>query len=265
YVLRPQGYEMLLASTHDLESEMLAIEAFRTHQVAGIIFMSLSVHYPVEHLLQLKEEGVPFVVINRDLDDDRFNRVELDDHGAAYAATEHLIGLGHAAIGTVSGPLGGVLGLRRRSAIERHAGWQAAMLQHGLLVNPTWIVSGSYTYEGGYHGMQRLLASLEGTTLPSALFVASDVMAVGALKAIYEAELRVPDDIAIITVGDPPFAAYTIPALTTMSIPIVEAGRVAARMLLERIDARKPVQPERVRLNFSLEVRESCGARPRSD
>src|SRR5258708_22674332 len=173
--------------------------------------MSLSVYYPVDHLLQLRNEGVPFVVINRDLDDDRINRVELDDHGAAYAATEHLIGLGHTAIGTISGPLGGEPGVRRRSAIERHNGWQAALSQHGLLLNPNWIVSGSYTYEGGYQGTKHLLASLNGSAMPSALFVASDVMAVGALKAIYEAGLRVPNDIAMITIGDPPFAAYTIP------------------------------------------------------
>ncbi len=260
-ILRTEGYQMLLASAYDLESEVEAVEAFRAHQVAGIIFMSLSVYYPIDHLLQLYEEGVPFVVINRDLDDERFNRIELDDYGAAYAAVEHLVEIGHKAIGTISGPLGGGPGIRRRSAIERQDGWQAALAQHGLAANPSWTVSGSYTYEGGYQGMKRLLAGLNGGERPTALFVASDVMAVGALKAIYEAGLRVPDDLAIITVGDPPFAAYTIPALTTMSTPIVEAGRVAAHTILNQIGHQNPLQPACIRLNYSLLVRESTDAR----
>ena len=258
-VLRSEGYQILVASAYDLASEMSVIEAFRAQQVAGFIIMSLSVRYPIDHLLQLQEENIPFVIINRDLDDERFNQIQLDDWRGGYAATEHLIELGHTRIGTISGLLDGEPSVRRRSAVERHRGWQDALQEHELTVRPSWIVSGVYTYEGGYRATQKLLDTRQ--PLPTALFVASDGMAVGALKAIYEAGLRLPDDIAMIAIGDPPFAAYTIPALTTMSIPIAESGRVAARILLDWINAGKPLQPQHVILSFHLEIRESCGAR----
>jgi LacI family transcriptional regulator len=260
-VLRREGYQILVASAEDLASEMNVIEAFRVQQVAGFIFMSLSVRYPIDHLLQLREENIPFVIINRDLDDDRFNRIQLDDWSAGFTATEHLIKLGHTRIGTISGLLDGEPSIRRRSAIERQQGWQDALQVHRLVVTPSWIVSGVYTYDGGYRATRKLLESAEGQPLPTALFVASDGMAVGALKAIHDAGLRVPDDIAVIAIGDPPFAAYTIPSLSTMSIPIAESGKVAARILLDWINAGKPLQPQHVTLSFNLEIRESCGAR----
>jgi LacI family transcriptional regulator len=256
-VLRPAGYHIVLSSAPDVENEIQAIETLRSQQVDGFIFMSLSICYPFDHLVRLKNEGVPFVVINRCLDDGDIPLVQWDDRGAGYAATRHLLSLGHTRIGTISGPIHD--SPLRRSAIERHRGWQEALHEYGISVPPEWMLIGDYTYEGGYQVTQQLLSlRANGYELPDALFVANDVMAASTLKALHDAGLQVPRDISVITVGDSPFAAYTIPALTTLSLPVQAAGREAARILLEWLTPGKSTSAAKITLNCSPQFRESC-------
>ncbi len=260
-ILRPAGYHIVLASAPSVEDEIQAIETLRSQQVDGFIFMSLSLGYSFDHLLRLKDEGVPFVVINRYLEDNDINQVLWDDHGAAYSATQHLLSLGHTRIGTISGPIYNIP--RRRSATERHRGWQEALEEYGLAMPSEWIIVGDYTYEGGYQAAKTLLSRLKNWAEgPTALYVANEVMAVGVLKVLHDAGLRVPDDISVITTGDPPFAPYTVPALTTFSLPVYEAGQIASRILLDWLTLGKPVSAQQVTLNFTMKVRESCSTYP---
>jgi LacI family transcriptional regulator len=256
-VLRPAGYHIVLASAPDVENEIQAIETLRSQQVDGFIFMSVSLRYPSEHLTHLKDEGVPFVVINRYLEDNEINQILWDDCGAGYLATRHLLSLGHTRIGTIAGPLYNVP--QRSSANERHRGWQQALQEEGIVVPDEWIVVGDYTYQGGYQAAKTLLAQAASKcAYPSALFVANEAMAMSTLKVLHEAGLRVPGDISIITAGDPPFSPYTIPALTTLSHPVQEAGQVASRILLNWLTQGKADSIQRVNLSFSLKMRESC-------
>ena len=191
-VLQPAGYHIVLASAPDVRGEIEAIETLRAQQVDGFIFMATSSLFPTDHLVRLKEDGVPFVVINRYVDDDGIHQILLDDWGAGYTATRHLLDLGHTRIGTISGPL--YSEPPRRSAVERHRGWQQAIEGRGLVVQPEWIVVGDYTYEGGYRAVGQLLSRVEaqGRERPDALFVASDIMAMGVLKALYDADFTRP-------------------------------------------------------------------------
>lgn len=256
-ILRPAGYHIVLASAPSVEEEIQAIETLRSQQVDGFIFMSLSLCYPFDHLLRLKNEGVPFVVINRCLEDVAINQVLWDDHGAGYAATQHLLSLGHTRIGTISGPIYHVP--QRRSATERYRGWRQALEERGLVIPPEWIIDDTYTFEGGYQAAQKLLAQVqEGSECPTALYVANEAMAVGALKVLHDAGVRVPADISIITTGDPPFGPYTIPALTTLSLPVYEAGQIASRILLEWLTLGKPGNAQQIVLKCSAQLRESC-------
>ena len=259
-VLRPAGYNIVLASAPDAEREKQAIETLRSQQVDGFIFMALSLCFPYQHLIQLKEEGVPFVVINRALEDREINQVSWDDRGTAYLATRHLLQLGHTRIGMISGPLNNIP--PRRSALERHQGWLDALQEQGLHMPDEWLVDGLYTYEGGYQAIVQLVE--QGTAqLPDALFIASDAMAVAALKALYQAGIKVPEDMAVIAIGDPPFAAYTQPALSTFILPVPEAGRRAAHILLEHLTHGLESSTQQVTLNCTMQIRESCGARRR--
>jgi LacI family transcriptional regulator len=256
-VFRPANYHIVLASAPDVENEIQAIETLRSQQVDGFIFMSLSICYPFDHLIRLKNEGVPLVVINRCLDDSDIPLVQWDDRGAGYQATQHLLSLGHTRIGTISGPIHDTPS--RRSAIERHRGWLEALKEHGISVPPAWTLISDYTHEGGYKAVQQLLAlRASGCELPGALFVANDVMAAGTLKALHDAGLQVPRDISVATVGDTPFAAYTIPALTTQSLPVQEAGREAAHILLEWLTHGKSSGAQNITLKCRPQIRESC-------
>lgn len=260
-VLQPAGYHIVLASAPDVQGEIAAIETLRAQQVDGFIFMALSARFATDHLVRLKEDGVPCVVINRYVDDDDIHQILLDDWGAGYSATRHLLDLGHTRIGTVCGPIDSEP--PRRSAIERHRGWQQAIEGRGQKVRPEWIISGNYTHEGGYQAVEQLLARIaeQKVERPDALFVASDLMAVGALKAFHDAGWRVPQDMALVAIGDPPFAQYTIPALTTFALPMPEAGRRAAQILLDWCTKGTPARAQRITLSFAFTVRESCGAR----
>ncbi|HYU71659.1 MAG TPA: LacI family DNA-binding transcriptional regulator [Ktedonobacteraceae bacterium] len=258
-ILRPAGYHIVLANAPSVEDEIQAIETLRSQQVDGFIFMSLSICYPFDHLVRLKNENVPFVVINRYLEDEEISQVLWNDHSAGYLATHYLLSLGHTRIGTISGPIYNIP--QRRSANERHRGWQQALEERGLTVSTEQVVVGDYTYEGGYQAAQTLLTRVEkGAERPTALYVANEAMAVSVLKVLHDAELRVPTDISIITTGDPPFAPYTIPALTTLSLPVYEAGQIASRRLLEWLTLGKPVGERQVTLSFSMKIRESCSA-----
>src|SRR5579862_1044204 len=225
-VLRPQGYNIILASAPDLDSEILAIETLKAQQVDGFIFMSfmaMGLRNQSAHLVRLKEEGFPLVVINRalekeyDLDQIQFNHWE-----TGYLATKHLINLGHTRIATISGPLHHIPPWL--SSIERQRGWSQALSEHDLEIVPEWILDGGYSYEGGYKAAQQLIRHWEtGREHPTAVFVANEQMTMGALRAFYYQGMRVPHDLALVTVGDPSYAAHMFPTLTTFAHPLTEA------------------------------------------
>jgi len=258
-VLSAEGYHILLARAPTITSEIEAIETLRARQVDGFIFMFLSIAMQADHLTDLKEAGVPFVVINRPLADQDISQILFDDRAAGYLATRHLLQLGHTRIATISGPLDHQPAWH--SAQERYLGWRQALEEQGIAIEPAWIVPGHYSYTGGYQAIQQLLENTWGTAMqPTAIFVANDGMAIGTLKALHDAGIRTPQDIALVTVGDLSYAAYTTPALTTLAHPVPEAGKQAAQLLLDWLNDKKPVHPRNIMLNFDLKIRESCGA-----
>lgn len=250
-VLSKEGYGIILANSNDLAGEMHAVETLRGRQVDGLIFMSLSVTYPHDHLLRLKEQGVPFVVINRGLELSGINRILMDDGDAARQLTLHLLELGHQGVATITGPRH-----ERRSAANRYQGWLSAHAERHLEANQAWVIPGDYTFEGGYQAARQLL---EFSPRPTAVFVANESMAVGLLKSLADAGVKVPHDIAVVTIGDPPFAAYTTPSLTTMALPVEEAGRVGARLLVDWLKSGPPEPARDILLSCSFKIRESCG------
>jgi len=165
-------------------------------------------------------------------------------------ATQHLLQLGHRRVGTIIGPQ------ERRVVGGRLRGYRQALAEAGILYDASLVEEGNWEIQGGYEATSRLLNRTPDLT---AIFVQNDMMAVGVLKGLYDAGLHVPDDLSVITMGDPPFVAYTIPALTTYSMPIDEAGRIAARILMDYLHASTPPEPQHVVLKFTLRIRESVG------
>lgn len=149
-------------------------------------------------------------------------------------ATEFLIGQGFENIGCLTGPKG-----HPRSR-DRFRGFQSAMQDAGLVVNPDWIEPGELTAQGGHDAMQNILAA---GTHPDALFAFNDLMAMGAYRAIKEHGLTIPDDISVIGYDDLEVAGYLMPPLTTISQPSFELGLKAAEVLIDFLEKKVDMPP----------------------
>ena len=216
--------------------------------VDGMIVASAHVHDPLFPMLL--RDGVPFVLAGRH-PDARVSYVDVDNVGGARMAVEHLIRLGHTRIATITGPR------TMASGEDRLAGYRQSLQAHGLAIDERLIAEGDYTEGSGFRGAQRLLPAS-----PTAIFAASDVMAIGALKALHEAGLQVPEDVVLVGFDDVSIASAIVPALTTVRQPISRMGSMAAEMLLSILanPDRGSIPPQKVILPTELVVRYSCGA-----
>jgi LacI family transcriptional regulator, galactose operon repressor len=169
-------------------------------------------------------------------------------------AADHLIGLGHTAIGTVTGPF------RRRVTRSRLHGYEDSLRGAGLEPHEDLVAEGDWTPKGGAEAARLLLERWPGIT---AIFVHSDMMAMGVLSALAAAGCRVPSDVSVVSCDDIPFAEYLTPPLTTVRVPLAETGRQAVHLLLRSI-AGEQVPEKPPLLPLELIVRASCGA-PRKD
>jgi LacI family transcriptional regulator len=214
----------------------------------GVIVASAHMDDPL--FPKLLNDGVSFVMAGRH-PDERVNYVDVDNAGGARMAVERLIRLGHRRIGTITGPLS------MASGEDRLAGYCQALEAHRILVRDELIVQGDFTEGSGAMGVERLLPAS-----PTAVFAASDVMAIGALKALREANLRVPEDVALVGFDDIPLAEALEPALTTVRQPIERLGSMAADLLLTLLENPPDTQApaHRIILPAKLMVRDSCGA-----
>jgi LacI family transcriptional regulator len=243
------GYHLMLSLFNGPASEdELYRRLVGSGHLDGVIVAASRRHDPL--IPTLLEDSVPFILIGRHADS-RVSYVDTDNLGASRMAVEHLVRLGHQRIGTITGPQ------NMTSGQDRFKGYRRALEAHGLAIEEELIAEGDFTEGSGVRGMRRLLSAS-----PTAVFAASDVTAMGALRAVREAGLQVPADIALIGFDDIPVATAMEPALTTVRQPIERLGSMAADLLLNLLenppDSRAPAQ--RVVLPAELVVRDSCGA-----
>jgi LacI family transcriptional regulator len=244
-----EHYHLLLSLFDDLAGpEEMYRRVIRSRHLDGVIVTSTYTDDPL--FPRLLQDGVPFVLAGKH-PNEHVNYVDVDNVGGARMAVEHLIRLGHKRIATITGPLG------MTGGADRLAGYCEALKAHQLAVDENLIVEGDYTEVSGSIGAQRLLSAS-----PTAIFAASDIMAVGALKTLREAHLRVPEDVALVGFDDVPIAAAVEPALTTVHQPIEHLGSMAADLLLNLLEhpPDKRASASRIILPTRLTVRESCGA-----
>jgi LacI family transcriptional regulator len=193
--------------------------------VDGAIIVS---HHTSDTYIDRIADSVPVVFGGRPVRErDRDYYVDVDNRDGARVATEHLLARGGRRIATITGPLDMPAGQ------DRLDGFRDALSVVGL--EPFALEDGGFTDEGGAHAMRRILAAGEA---PDSIFVASDLMARGAMSVLSAAGLRVPDDVAIVGFDDSPVATAMVPALTTMRQPSRRQGEVMAHVLLERLAGR---------------------------
>jgi LacI family transcriptional regulator len=176
--------------------------------------------------------------------------VRVENRAGAYKATRHLIDLGHTRIAHLTGlPW-------HADAIARRQGYEAALADAGLAVEPSLVAEGDFEEQSGYTGVETLLA---GGARFTAVFTGNDQMACGAGLALLRRGLRVPQDVSVIGFDDQPHAAFTWPALTTVRQPAVEMGMLAARALLEELRGHGFALPT---FSTDLVLRDSTGPAP---
>jgi LacI family transcriptional regulator len=175
----------------------------------------------------------------------------VDNKAGAYQAVTHLIGLGHRRIGFVSNAP-----LPYAGAQDRFAGYRQALTEHNLPMDDDLVRIAAFLPEKGEAAMEELLALPER---PTAVFAASDVVAIGVMGAIQAAGLQVPDDVAVVGFDDIFLAAHTHPPLTTVRVPAYGLGWTAAEVLVSLIDGDEDTPM--VTLETKLVIRDSCGAK----
>ena len=176
--------------------------------------------------------------------------VDIDNRTGAAAAVGHLLGLGHERIGHITNAP-----LDYTAAADRLEGYRDALRASGIAVSDTLVAEGAFDAASGHAAMLRLLQQAPDVT---AVFVGSDVVAFGALRALREAGRRVPDDVSVVGFDDAPLARYVDPPLTTMHLPARALGAAAGRALIDRLAGRPVI--DRTLLPTELVVRESTAA-----
>ncbi len=246
---RDAGYSLLLAHADDVATEQRLAEVMRAKQVDALVLFSTSfVDIRNDHLLRLSAEGLPTVPINRHLPPDSpLSAVWFDHVGGGRQATSYLLGLGHRRIAHLAGPQ------HRFTGVQRRRGYELAHVDAGLEVNPDLVVEGDYSFESGEFLMERLWR-----TRPTAVFVGGDAMALGAMRALSRLRVEIPGDLSLVAFGNPDFVRYATPAITTVDLPVAEAGRAAVELALERI--RHPGERRMRTLETNVLVRETTGA-----
>jgi LacI family transcriptional regulator/LacI family repressor for deo operon, udp, cdd, tsx, nupC, and nupG len=248
-VARDNDYALIISnSDEDPDKQKLAVDTLKTEDVDGVIVPPVSATDP--EVRRLLDSGIAVVCVDRRIESERVDVIVSDNRQGAYEAVSHLIDLGHERIAFI----GGIP--RISTSTERREGYERALREHGLRVDPDLIKEGDSRRERGTYLTNDLL-DLDDP--PTAIFTGNNLTTLGALSAIVVRGLSVPEDVALVGYDDIPWAMALNPPPTVVDQPGYEMGRRAARTLLDRL-ANPNRSPTTVTLQPKLIVRQSCGA-----
>jgi DNA-binding LacI/PurR family transcriptional regulator len=256
-----RGYELNIVDAYRLEAELQALDQLRNGSSAGVI-VATGRHgargQAIDALRELVRSGLPAVIMCDRSPDPAIPAIRIDDEAGAWAMTKHLLSLGHRQIAHLTSPRGDLSAQDSSVESDRFQGYTQALRAAGIVYDPAWMLQGEPTIAGGYALIHELLA--RPGPRPTAVFCISDLRAIGALRALYEAGIRVPKDMAVVGFDGILLGQFTTPSLTTIDQPREEMGRLAAGMLFDLLAGRPPALGDHV-LAAELLVRESCGAK----
>lgn len=255
---RREGYRLLVCNTEgDASLERDYIQNLISHQVDGLIVAPVG-DRSRNGLLPLIRRKYPLVLLDRSVDGIDCDLVQGDSAGGAQRLVRHLIAIGHRRIAMILGPDD------VSSTRERYSGYSEALKSAGLPLTRDLAVETTVDLPGGYRATQQILRLDER---PTAIFAVNNMTALGAMQALREQGLTVPESMGLVCFDDVEHLAILAPFMTVVDQPAEAFGSMAAQMVLERIAGRAGEKPRLVRLPTNLIVRVSCGAglrRPRS-
>jgi LacI family transcriptional regulator len=243
---REAGCSLVLCNSDDiLDKEQSYIQIALDEQLAGVIISPAS--EAESDIAPLLDRGVPVITVDRRLDRQEVDCVLADNVRGARLAVDHLVASGCRRIACITGPT------RTTTATERLEGYHQALATGGLDEDPDLVVTENFKEDGGQRGARRLL---DLATPPDGLFVANNLMTVGALETIVDAGVRIPEELLMVGFDDIPWARLTRPRLSTVQQPTYDMGRAAGRLLAARM-AGDGGGARTVRLAPALHIRDS--------
>jgi len=240
-----RGYAVMMCNSADnVERELTYITSLAERRIDGLVLVSA---IDGQDLTAVTSLQIPVVALDRAPDDSPVSTIRAANHDGASLGTNHLISHGHRAVAFIAGPDASVSDARR-------LGWKQAMAEAGA--TPSIEIAAAFTYAGGREAAEQLIAR----GCPSAVLASSDVQALGLISGLTAHGLKVPNDIAVVSIDGTRAGLYSIPALTTIAQPIREMGEAAIGQLVDN-----PNDTVHLVLSNDLIVRGSCGCNARTN
>jgi LacI family transcriptional regulator len=252
-IVGDEGFDLLLfgaTRTRTVGSGASYLTRAKHHRVEGVVIMGVDRNDP--QVEALTRSGIPCMAIDQDFVGGRTGYVSSDNVAGAALAVRHLHGLGHRRIGLIGGPTD------TRPGVDRLLGYRRELSRLGLENRPGWVVEGDFYPDSGYRAMRELLSVPDR---PTGVLAASDLMAAGALQALEEAGIRVPDEVSVLGFDDIPLAGLLRPALSTVHQDGEALGRAAGEALLQMVAEPSRGAPT-ITVPVELVVRGSSGPAP---
>ncbi|MBN1303964.1 MAG: LacI family DNA-binding transcriptional regulator [Anaerolineales bacterium] len=247
YLIEKNYLSLIVNSDWDPEQEQAAIRTLINRPVDGIIFVEYS-HMTSDDIL--KQSKKPRVFVHRLFGSPINNSVVPDDYYGARLAVSHLVALGHERIAYINGPE------NWHNCRARMKGYRDTLKENKLPFRTDWLQRGNWEIESGYAAAQKMLQLPKH---PTGIFAGNDLMALGAIYAIQDSGLQVPNDIAVVGYDNRDFTNIFRPGITTVNMPVGEMGKVAAEIILRQIETGQKDEEE-VKIQGNLIIRETCGA-----
>ena len=227
--LDPAGYCPLFVSGHwDPRTEQRCMDVLRSRRVDGIIVLTGRLS---DGALKQCAKEMPVVVTGRSVRGSNLFALNFDNFEGARQATQYLLALGHRRIAFISGVA------EHPDAVDRQRGYEAALSEAGIELDPHLMVPGFFHEESGVQAMEQLLGRRHRFT---AVFAANDQMALGACLALHRRGLKVPQDVSVMGFDDLAASRYFLPPLSTVHHPAYELGQIAARTMLQLLARERP-------------------------
>ncbi len=240
----------IAASQFQPAKEMLAMQRYHEQRVAGLIMAGIDPSN-IPYLRTMADDGIPALVL-WESPGEAFNYIAIDNYQATYDGLRYLITLGHSRIAFLSGPY-----TCAQRNVERVRGYRAVLDDHGIAFDPALVRSQLPTF---LHGKEAMRACLRLPEPPTAVLCVNDYLAIGAIRAIHEADLRVPEDISVCGFDDVDISAYFNPPITTIKTPGQLMGRMAGEAMITAIENGAPLQMQYT-LDSELVIRSTCAPR----
>lgn len=241
-------YHLLVSSSHDDRKDIKAALQMIRGRVDGLIIMSADID--VQTINENLPKSLPVILLNCQVDDTSYDSLNINNYYGAYQMVSHLLSHGHKSISLIKGPK------NNHDADERLRGYRQALIDGKAQFDAELEYPGDFSEASGYDAVKTMLKK---KTRPSAIFAANDSMAIGALSAIQEAGIQVPEEIALAGFDDIPIVQFVKPSLSSVRVSINELGVLAVNRLFQAISEKNKFVKQKTLVPVEVILRESCG------